>query len=146
MLITAMKSWTICRPFILGAKSLSIVSCPTFVSIFLIFACVSAVAPPSPQILWQYDENVVIALWVKPCWKMEIEEFTKFFPSGPTFMNLNYFRQNIWRLSSVQFHFWCIFGTSWTHLTAEEEFTIESVSIQAGCWKDMNEILRTSWM
>ena len=97
--------------------------------------------------LWSAEvKSSPIALWVKPCWKVEIEEFSKMFPSGPIFMNLNYFRQNIWRLSSVQFHFWCIFGTSWTHLTAEEEFTIESVSIQAGCWKDMNEILRTSWM
>ena len=32
------------------------------------------------------------ALWVKPCWKVDIEEFTKMFPSGPIFMNLNYFR------------------------------------------------------
>ena len=75
------------------------------------------------------------ALWVKHCWKVEIEELTKMFPSGPIFMNLNYFRQNIWRLSSVQFHFWYIFGTSWTQPTAGEGFTIESVSIQAGCWR-----------
>ena len=61
-------------------------------------------------------------------------------PTGPIFLNLNYFRQNIWRLSSVQFHFWYIFRTSWTQLTAAEGFTIESVSIQAGCRKDVNEI------
>ena len=86
------------------------------------------------------------ALWVKPCWKVELEEFTKIFLSGPIFMNLNYFRQNIWRLSSVQFHFWYVFGTSRTQPTAEEGFRIESVSIQAGCRKDVNEMLRTSWM
>ena len=48
------------------------------------------------------------ALWVKLCWKVVIGEFTRMFPSGPIFMNLNYFRQNIWRLSSVQFHFWFV--------------------------------------
>ena len=50
------------------------------------------------------------ALWVKPCLKVEIEEFTKKIPSGPIFMNLNYFRHNIWRFSSIQFHFWYILG------------------------------------
>ena len=86
------------------------------------------------------------ALWVKLCWKVVIGGFTKMIPSGPIFLNLNYFRHNIWRLSSVQFHFWYIFGTSWSQLTAEEGFTMESVSIQTGCRKDVNEILRTSWM
>ena len=64
------------------------------------------------------------ALWVKPCWKVEIEEISKMFPSGPIFTNLNHFRQNIWRLSSVQFHFWYLFRTSWTQPTAEEGITI----------------------
>ena len=41
------------------------------------------------------------ALWVNFCLKVEIEEFARMFPSGPIFMNLNYFRQNIWTLSSV---------------------------------------------
>ena len=86
------------------------------------------------------------ALWVKLCWRVVIGGFTKMIPSGPIFRNLNYFRQNIWRLSSVQFHFWYIFGTSWTQPTTAEAFTIESVSIQAGCRKDVNEVLRTSWM
>ena len=44
---------------------------------------------------------VYIALWVNSCLKVEIEEFARMFPSGPIFMNLNYFRQNIWTLSSV---------------------------------------------
>ena len=74
-----------------------------------------------------------IALWVKPCWKVDIEEFSNMFPSGPIFMYPIYFRQNIWRFSSVQFHFCYIFGTSWTQPNAEERLTIELVSIQAGC-------------
>ena len=87
-----------------------------------------------------------IALWVKLCWNVVIGGFTKMIPTGPIFLNLNYFRQNIWRFSSVQFHFWHIFGTSWTQPTAAEGFTIESVTIQVGCRKDVNEVLRTSWM
>ena len=102
-------------------------------------------------LLWCHSKvalhcRVYFALWVKLCWKVVIGGFIKMIPSGPIFPNLNYFRQNIWRLSSVQFHFWHIFGTSWTQPTAAEGFTIESVSIQAGCRKDVNEVLRTSWM
>ena len=57
-----------------------------------------------------YTRSTNTALWVKPCWKVEIGEFTKMSPSGPIFMNLNYFRHNIWRFSSVQFHFWYMWG------------------------------------
>ena len=32
---------------------------------------------------------------------MEIEEFAKMFPSGTILMNLNFFRQNIWRLYTM---------------------------------------------
>ena len=56
------------------------------------------------------------------------------FPPGPIFMNPNY------RILEVQFHFWYILGTSWTQPTAEEGFTLESVSIQADCMKDVNAI------
>ena len=90
-------------------------------------------------ISWFYN-----TLWVKLCWKVVIGGFTKMISLGPIFLNLK--RQIIWRSSSVQFHFWHIFGTSWTQPTAAEAFTIESVSIQAGCRKDVNEVLRTSWM
>ena len=62
----------------------------------------------------------------------------------PHFSESQYFRQNIYPLSSFTFDL-CL-GTSWTQPTAEEEFTIESVSIYAGGRKDMNEIFRTSWM
>ena len=86
------------------------------------------------------------ALWVKLCWRVVIGGFTKMIPSGSIFLNLNYFIKNVWRSSSVQFHFWHIFGTSWTQPTAAEGFTIESVTVQAGCRKDVNEVLRTSWM
>ena len=50
------------------------------------------------------------ALWVKLCWKVVIGGFAKMISSGPIFFNLIYFRQNIWRLSSVQFHFWFMLG------------------------------------
>ena len=87
---------------------------------------------------WLWCTN---ALWVKLCWKVVIGDFTKMISSGPIFLNLNYFRQNIWRLSSVQFLFWYIYlGTSWIQSTAEEGFTIGPVSIQAGCRKDVNKI------
>ena len=63
--------------------------------------------PVFPQVASTCCSN---ALWVKLCWKVVIGKFTKMIPSGPIFLNLNYFRQNIWRLSSVQFHFWYILG------------------------------------
>ena len=72
-------------------------------------SCVKALLQNILQLLTSFL-HVTIALWVKPCWKVEIGEFTKMFPSGPIFMNLNYFRQNIWRFSTVQFHFWYILG------------------------------------
>ena len=73
---------------------------------------------------WSWENHIQIqasnALWVKLCWKVVLGGFTKMIPSGPIFLNLNYFRKNIWRLSSVQFHFWYIFGTSWTQPKAAE--------------------------
>ena len=31
-----------------------------------------------------FETETKLSLWVKPCWKVEIGKFTKFFPSGPT--------------------------------------------------------------
>ena len=86
------------------------------------------------------------ALWVKLCWKVVIGEFTKMIPSAP-FLSISIVSDKIFGdcpLSSFTFDIYL--GTSWTQLTAEEGFTIESVSIQADCWKDVVEIFRTSWM
>ena len=91
-----------------------------------------------------YDSS--IALWVKPCWKVEIEELPKCFPQAP-FLCGSIISDEIFGdcpLSSFTFDIYLV--TSWTQSTAEGGFTIESVSIQAGCRKDVNEILRTSWM
>ena len=57
-------------------------------------------------------------------------------------MNLNYFMKIFGGcpLSSCMFDIYL--GTSLTQPTAEERFTIESVSIQADCWKDVNKILK----
>ena len=77
--------------------------------------------------------------------KMEISDSSQISTTAPILSGYNYFRKDIWRLASVQFNFWYIFGTSWSQSTADGWFTISSVSIQAGCREDVNKILGTSW-
>ena len=86
-------------------------------------------------------QNVVSALCGYPLLKLEIRDSCQISTAAAIFFHYNYFRQTIWRLASVQFHFWYIYlGTSWTQPTAEEGFTIESVSIQPGCRKNVTKI------
>ena len=54
--------------------------------------------------------QIIIALWRKLFRKWEIGKFTKIITSPLIFSQYDYFRENIWRLSSVQFHFCYIFG------------------------------------
>ena len=75
-----------------------------------------------------------IALWDKPCWKVEIWGTFQDVSFRPHFYESQLFQTNNLRLSSVQFHSWNIFRTSWTQPTTEEEFAIESVSIAARMW------------
>ena len=45
------------------------------------------------------------ALCSYPLIKVEIGDSSKFSTTAPIFSRYNYFRQTIWRLASVQFHF-----------------------------------------
>ena len=51
-----------------------------------------------------------IALCGYPLYKAALRKFSKMLSSAPIFLTSHYFRQNIWRLSSLQFHFLYIFG------------------------------------
>ena len=50
------------------------------------------------------------ALCSYPLVKMEIGDSSQIFTTAAIFFQYDYFRQTIWRLASVQFHFWYIFG------------------------------------
>ena len=50
------------------------------------------------------------ALCSYPLVNMEIGDSSQIYTTAPIFFHYNYFRQTIWRLASVQFHFWYIFG------------------------------------
>ena len=52
----------------------------------------------------------ITALCSYPLVKMEIGDSRQISTTAPIFSRYNYFRQTIWRLASVQFYFWCIFG------------------------------------
>ena len=77
------------------------------------------------------------ALCSFPLVKMEIRDSSQISTTAPIFSGYNYFRQNIWRLASVQFHFWYIF---WDKLiTANCRWMIHNIisfnssRLQGGC-------------
>ena len=51
-----------------------------------------------------------IALCGYPLLKLEIRDSCQISTTSAIFFHYNYFRQIIWKLASVQFHFWYIFG------------------------------------
>ena len=80
------------------------------------------------------------ALCSYPLVKMEIGDSSQISTTAAIFSQYDYFRQTIWRLASVLFTFDIYLGTSRTQPTAEEGFTIESVSIQPGCRNNVTKL------
>ena len=67
-------------------------------------------SPPFCLQKLQFEENCHTALCSYPLVKMEIGDSWQISTTAPIFSQYDYFRQTIWRLASVQFHFWYIFG------------------------------------
>ena len=84
--------------------------------------------------------HCTIALWGYPHVKWEIENLIQITTTALILLKFLNFSQNYWRLPAAQFHFWIIFGSSWTQSKAEEGLTIDPVSIQAGWRKDVNKL------
>ena len=54
--------------------------------------------------------------------------------------------KDIWRMSSAQFHFYCICGYMLNTAYCAGKCTNKSVAIQADCMQDVFELIGTSWM
>ena len=86
-----------------------------------------------------------IALCVKPFRNLEIKNFQKWWPWLPFSQARIISDKNIWMLSPLQFHFQSIFGYELKTVFCSSWIAKESVAIQTGCGKDVNQIEGTSW-
>ena len=85
------------------------------------------------------------ALCVKPFRNLGIKNFPKWWPWLP-FSQAGFISdKNIWMLSPLQFHFQSIFGYELKTVFCSSWIAKESVAIQTGCRKDVNQIEGTSW-
>ena len=133
---SALKAIVYHRVSMTKAHTLEIATCSLFAHYQV--TCIM----PNLLFILSYSCNNAQCLYQK--WKLEIQ--VRFPLQHPFFPGIFISDKLIvdWPLPSFTFDIYL--RTSWTQPTAEEEFKIELVSIQAGCRKDVNEILRTSWM
>ena len=89
--------------------------------------------------------HVHIALWRKPLSNLELRILPKWGPWLPFYQARIVSDENIWMISPLQFHFQFKFGYELKTVFCSSWIAKESVAIQTGCGKDVNEIEGTSW-
>ena len=85
------------------------------------------------------------ALCVKPLRNLEIKNLPKWWPWLPFSQARIISDENIWMISPLQFHFQSKFGYELKTVFCSSWIAKESVAIQTGCGKDVNQIEGTSW-
>ena len=88
---------------------------------------------------------VTSALWRKPLRKLELRILPKWGPWLPFSQARIISDENIWMISPLQFHFQFKFGYELKTVFCSSWIAKESVAIQTGCGKDVNQVKGTSW-
>ena len=115
-------------PLVKGVFCCKMQGCPCVPRSLEVWNLATQTWSPPPQIkLWRHPSSHIHiitcssllldqylelhnALCSYPLVKMEIGDSSQISTTAPIFSQYDYFRQTIWRLASVQFHFWYIFG------------------------------------